>query len=61
MPALPLGTLLVNVAGSLLIGIGWSTIGNDTTRLLLLTGLLGGFTHVFPFHWKLFVCGKMAR
>ena len=40
----PLGTLLVNVAGSLLIGIGWSTIGNDTTRLLLLTGLLGGFT-----------------
>lgn len=40
----PIGTLLVNAIGSLLIGIGWSMIDNDTSKAFLLTGLLGGFT-----------------
>jgi fluoride exporter len=40
----PVGTLLVNSLGGLLIGLGWSTIGNDMTKAFLLTGVLGGFT-----------------
>jgi CrcB protein len=40
----PFGTLAVNVAGSALIGVaaGWGVSGG--ARLLLVTGLLGGFT-----------------
>ncbi len=45
----PYGTLLVNVLGSLLIGylvvlIPETEAGLPITRLLLITGLLGGFT-----------------
>ena len=49
-PGWPAGTLLVNVAGSLLIGIiaGWFAhrgAGHDQPlRLFLTTGVLGGFT-----------------
>jgi CrcB protein len=45
----PLGTLVINVAGSLLLGV-LATIGFETTafsaevRLLLTTGFCGGFT-----------------
>jgi CrcB protein len=42
------GTLLVNLAGSFLIGFFFSVLvkyaNNDSLRLLLLTGILGGFT-----------------
>lgn len=45
----PLGTLVVNVAGSLLIGFvasywGLSGTGSDASRLLFQTGMLGAFT-----------------
>lgn len=44
----PLGTLAVNVAGCLLIGFLFSLFGKvlvpSETRLLLITGFLGGFT-----------------
>lgn len=47
--AFPFGTLFVNVAGGLLIGVlaEWfliKGIGNQPLRLFLITGLLGGFT-----------------
>lgn len=43
----PYGTLAVNILGCFLIGILWATIGRDADeqkRLLLMTGLCGGFT-----------------
>lgn len=45
----PTGTLLVNIAGCLLIGILWSLVSrsftwNDEMKLLLMTGFCGGFT-----------------
>ncbi len=53
----PFGTLLINVVGSLLIGaiLGYTSqrapIG-ETARLLLVTGLLGGFTTFSSFSWE---------
>jgi CrcB protein len=46
-PAFPGGTLLVNLFGSLTIGLLWGLIGSqvsENTRLFLFVGLLGGFT-----------------
>ncbi|MFG6569548.1 MULTISPECIES: fluoride efflux transporter FluC [unclassified Sulfitobacter] len=41
----PLGTLAVNVAGSLAIGVVWVSLADKTLLLpFLMTGLLGGFT-----------------
>ena len=43
----PLGTLLVNCAGGLLIGmamVGFARWPNELVRLLLVTGFLGGMT-----------------
>lgn len=42
----PLATLLINVAGSFLIGICANVLplNDEASRLLLMTGLLGGFT-----------------
>lgn len=47
--AFPFGTLTVNVAGSLLMGLiaGWFAFKGDASqhwRLFLTTGILGGFT-----------------
>jgi len=45
--ALPVGTLLVNCVGGLLIGIALVAFGrvpNEMLRLLLVTGFLGGLT-----------------
>jgi CrcB protein len=47
--AFPTGTLLVNIAGSFLIGILWSIVSrsltwNEEMKLLLMTGFCGGFT-----------------
>ena len=45
---LPLGTLLANLAGCLLIGVFWSLFDrvqiSNEFRLFLFTGFLGGFT-----------------
>lgn len=46
-PGFPLSTLLVNLLGGLLIGVALGVFGrhpNEPLRLLLVTGLLGGFT-----------------
>lgn len=45
--AFPLGTVVVNVVGSFLMGLGFVLIaerGLDRTALFLMTGVLGGFT-----------------
>jgi len=47
--AFPTGTLVVNIAGCFLIGILWSLFSkniswSEDNRLLLMTGLCGGFT-----------------
>lgn len=48
-PAFPWGTLTVNVVGSFIIGVFAEVIarkfgGSNDLRLLLMTGLVGGFT-----------------
>jgi fluoride exporter len=44
-PAFPWGTLIVNILGSLMIGVIATTVqGNEQTRLFLAVGLCGGFT-----------------
>lgn len=51
----PLGTLLVNVVGSLLIGMVMAKFMaqglSDNARLFLVTGVLGGFTTFSAFSW----------
>lgn len=61
----PYGTLLINVLGCLLIGILFTLAANhlrlsEPLRLLLVTGLLGGFTTFSSFGYEsyaLFVTG----
>ena len=46
-PGFPLGTLLVNLVGGLLIGMALEWFGrqpNEVLKLLLVTGFLGGLT-----------------
>ena len=46
-PGFPLGTLFVNCAGGFLIGVAlfwFERTPDETLRLLVVTGLLGGFT-----------------
>lgn len=64
----PLGTLLVNVLGAFLIGALMAKYAagdvSDNTRLLLATGLLGGFTTFSAFSWdalELFQRGQMLQ
>jgi CrcB protein len=47
--AFPTGTFLINLTGCFLIGVLWNLAGrwlqwNEELRLLLMTGLCGGFT-----------------
>jgi CrcB protein len=56
-PQFPWGTLVVNLAGSLLIGVllGLATDRGalaTPARLFLVTGLLGGFTTFSAFSWE---------
>ncbi len=55
---LPVGTLLVNVLGCLLIGVLMSLVVeqklNETMRLLLITGCLGSLTTFSTFGWETF-------
>ncbi len=62
----PLGTMLVNIAGSF--AIGWlmaryMQLDAPSARLFLVTGLLGGFTTFSAFSWdalQLLQRGQMA-
>ena len=58
LPVVPVwGTLAVNVIGCLLIGLAWGRLGitmRDETRLLLITGFLGGFTTFSAIGWESF-------
>ena len=51
----PLGTMLVNIAGSLAIGVLMAKFAaqenTETARLFLVTGILGGFTTFSAFSW----------
>ncbi len=49
------GTLAANVLGCLLIGLAWGRLGiamREETRLLLITGFLGGFTTFSAIGWE---------
>lgn len=50
----PLGTLIVNVTGSFLIGLLMTllTTRHPNWRLLLVTGFLGGYTTFSSFEWE---------
>ena len=67
--AFPWGTLMVNVLGSFLIGL-IATLADESgsigpqARLLLVTGLLGGFTTFSAFSletWRLLEQNEMGR
>ncbi len=48
----PLGTMFVNILGSLLIGYVLAKFGSDhSARAFIATGLLGGFTTFSAFSW----------
>ncbi len=50
--AFPLGTMLVNIVGSLLIGVVLAKYGSEhSMRAFFATGLLGGFTTFSAFSW----------
>ena len=51
----PLGTFLINVTGSFLIGLLGTVLSNSTNpnlRPLVITGLLGGYTTFSAFEWE---------
>lgn len=48
----PLGTMVVNVIGSMLIGVALAKYGHlGSTRAFLVTGILGGYTTFSAFSW----------
>jgi fluoride exporter len=50
----PVGTMLVNVAGSFLIGLlmaRYQVLDSESARLFWVTGVLGGFTTFSAFSW----------
>jgi len=55
--AFPLGTFLINVSGSFLIGLLMTLFlnrpaANGNWRLFLVTGILGGYTTFSSFEWE---------
>jgi CrcB protein len=51
----PLGTFLINVTGSFLIGLLGTLLSSSTNpnwRPLVITGLLGGYTTFSAFEWE---------
>jgi CrcB protein len=63
-PGFPWGTLAVNVVGSLLMGfLAALLVGRSEARLLLMTGVLGGFTTFSAFSldaWNLWERGDVT-
>jgi CrcB protein len=61
----PLGTMFVNVVGSLLIGYVLAKYGaQHSTRIFFVAGVLGGFTTFSAFSWdaiQLLQRGQMAQ
>lgn len=54
----PVATMLVNLLGCGLIGLAWGMLGdpkegNETIRLALIVGVLGGFTTFSSFGWEM--------
>lgn len=50
----PLGTMLVNIVGSLLIGVMLAKYGSEhSIRAFFVTGVLGGFTTFSAFSWDM--------
>lgn len=47
------GTMLVNIFGSLLIGVLMAKLQSEPMKLLLVTGVLGGFTTFSAFSWDI--------
>ncbi len=63
-PGFPWGTLAVNVAGSLLMGVLFVTLASkDAMRLapFLMTGILGGFTTFSAFSLDAFVLWEKGQ
>lgn len=61
---LPLGTLLVNAAGGLVIGalMAWLVqVPHEALRLLLVVGLLGGLTTFSSFTWESLMLLQQGR
>ena len=59
----PLGTFLINVSGSFLIGVIMTALTGRVTahpnwRLFLVTGILGGYTTFSSFEYEAYVAGK---
>ena len=52
----PLGTLLINISGSFLIGLIAGLVGHNVVspalQLVLATGFLGGYTTFSTMHWE---------
>lgn len=62
----PVATLLVNLLGCGLIGLAWGLLGkpeagNETMRLALIVGVLGGFTTFSAFGWEMLDLVKDGR
>jgi len=50
----PIGTMLVNIAGSFAIGVlmaRYAVLDSESARLFWVTGVLGGFTTFSAFSW----------
>ena len=62
-PGFPYGTLFINVSGSFLIGVvvelaQTRAVGYTIVRLLLVTGVLGGYTTFSTFSYETFTLGS---
>ena len=62
----PIGTMVVNIVGSFLIGVlmaRYALMDSESSRLFWVTGILGGFTTFSAFSWdalQLVQRGQMA-
>ena len=60
-PGFPWGTLAVNVLGGLAIGMAYALIGRESIRLLLVVGVLGGFTTFSAYSLQTFTLLQQGR